>query len=240
MPLIAVALGRVVPRAWCLVVLLAACGAGRPTLEPNAPAPAPSAVPEDDEDGVPLAEDLCPCEAEDRDGFADEDGCPDHDDDADRMVDRCDLCPRDPETWNGFDDGDGCPDRGVTIVEGDANATASLEPIPLAPGVADLPPPTLARLDAIAREWASSGAPIVVASLTTPEEREGGRLARLRGEAARARLVHAGVLAERIRVVVVVEADTCSLEVRPSRHAEAPPVCDPLPPVPPAPACVGP
>ena len=53
---------------------------------------------------------------EDRDGFQDEDGCPDPDNDADRILDVDDSCPNDPETYNGTEDEDGCPDRGPVIV----------------------------------------------------------------------------------------------------------------------------
>jgi OmpA-OmpF porin, OOP family len=64
-----------------------------------------------DGDGIADGVDLCPDEAEDRDGFADQDGCPDLDNDGDRIPDRIDECPDDPEDRDGFQDEDGCPDR---------------------------------------------------------------------------------------------------------------------------------
>ncbi|MBX3246305.1 MAG: OmpA family protein [Myxococcales bacterium] len=60
--------------------------------------------------------DLCPGEPEDMDGFEDDDGCPDPDNDQDRILDVDDRCPNEPETYNGFEDEDGCPDRGRVVV----------------------------------------------------------------------------------------------------------------------------
>ena len=48
---------------------------------------------------------------EDKDGFQDEDGCPDPDNDGDGLAGRADKCPNQPETKNGFEDADGCPDE---------------------------------------------------------------------------------------------------------------------------------
>jgi outer membrane protein OmpA-like peptidoglycan-associated protein len=53
---------------------------------------------------------------EDLDKFEDEDGCPDPDNDHDRILDANDKCPNEPETYNGFEDEDGCPDKGKVIV----------------------------------------------------------------------------------------------------------------------------
>jgi outer membrane protein OmpA-like peptidoglycan-associated protein len=69
-----------------------------------------------DDDRIANADDLCPGDPEDKDGFEDDDGCPDPDNDKDRIVDRTDKCPNEPETYNGFDDEDGCPDRGRVVV----------------------------------------------------------------------------------------------------------------------------
>ena len=63
-----------------------------------------------DGDGIPDAQDLCPTEPEDRDGFDDEDGCPDPDNDQDGIPDRLDRCPNEPEDEDGFQDDDGCPE----------------------------------------------------------------------------------------------------------------------------------
>jgi outer membrane protein OmpA-like peptidoglycan-associated protein len=63
-----------------------------------------------DADGVPDDVDKCPKEAEDKDGFEDNDGCPDVDNDKDDVPDTIDKCPNDPEEKDGFEDEDGCPD----------------------------------------------------------------------------------------------------------------------------------
>jgi outer membrane protein OmpA-like peptidoglycan-associated protein len=69
-----------------------------------------------DKDGIATKDDLCPDDAEDKDGFEDEDGCPEPDNDKDRISDKGDQCPNEPETYNGYDDEDGCPDRGRVVV----------------------------------------------------------------------------------------------------------------------------
>jgi OmpA-OmpF porin, OOP family len=92
-----------------------------------------------DADGVVDALDKCPDAAEDKDGFQDEDGCPDLDNDNDGLTDAKDKCPNEagplssngcpltdadqdgvsddvdkcknePEDKDGFQDEDGCPD----------------------------------------------------------------------------------------------------------------------------------
>lgn len=77
-----------------------------------------------DGDGIPDAEDRCPDEAEDLDGFQDDDGCLDPDNDGDGVPDDDDDCPLEtgPATNRGCpvldadgdglnDDVDGCPNR---------------------------------------------------------------------------------------------------------------------------------
>ncbi|WP_242340557.1 MULTISPECIES: OmpA family protein [Anaeromyxobacter] len=58
-----------------------------------------------DSDGVPDDIDRCPLDPEDRDGFQDEDGCPDADNDGDGIVDKADACPLEP----GPIEARGCP-----------------------------------------------------------------------------------------------------------------------------------
>ncbi|NNC02241.1 OmpA family protein [Corallococcus exiguus] len=53
---------------------------------------------------------VCPEGPEDFDGFQDQDGCADPDNDGDGILDTADACPNEPETVNGFEDQDGCPD----------------------------------------------------------------------------------------------------------------------------------
>ena len=73
----------------------------------------PPVVEEDkdpDKDGIMGDADQCPTEAEDADGFEDENGCPDPDNDNDTVLDASDQCPTDAEDADGFKDDDGCPD----------------------------------------------------------------------------------------------------------------------------------
>jgi outer membrane protein OmpA-like peptidoglycan-associated protein len=72
-----------------------------------------------DGDGIPDGLDKCPDEPEDKDGFEDEDGCPDPDNDQDGILDASDACPNEPETVNGFKDEDGCPDEVPVAVKAD-------------------------------------------------------------------------------------------------------------------------
>ncbi|WP_437669719.1 OmpA family protein [Sorangium sp. So ce131] len=66
---------------------------------------------DEDGDGVSNAVDQCPARPEDKDGLADEDGCPDDDADNDGVPDEADRCPAKAEVINGLDDKDGCPDQ---------------------------------------------------------------------------------------------------------------------------------
>ena len=63
-----------------------------------------------DGDGVADRDDRCPSDREDRDGFQDDDGCPDPDNDGDRIPDSRDRCRDAAETVDGHRDDDGCPD----------------------------------------------------------------------------------------------------------------------------------
>jgi len=100
----------------------------------------PEEKPQDrDGDGIVDKLDKCPDQAEDYDGFMDDDGCPELDNDKDGIVDSADKCPNEvgplqnlgcpildkdgdgindpqdkcpdePEDKDGFQDDDGCPD----------------------------------------------------------------------------------------------------------------------------------
>jgi OOP family OmpA-OmpF porin len=71
----------------------------------------PPAPADPDGDGIVGANDKCPNVAEDKDGFEDEDGCPESDNDKDGIPDAQDKCPNKAETVNGIDDEDGCPEE---------------------------------------------------------------------------------------------------------------------------------
>ncbi|HMJ14752.1 MAG TPA: OmpA family protein, partial [Polyangiaceae bacterium] len=74
---------------------------------------APSAVPETldrDGDGIRDDVDRCPDNPEDRDGFEDDDGCPELDNDRDGVPDSADSCANVPEDKDQYQDEDGCPE----------------------------------------------------------------------------------------------------------------------------------
>jgi large repetitive protein len=76
-----------------------------------------------DTDGIIGDADGCPNEAEDKDGFRDDDGCPDPDNDSDGIADQDDTCSMQAEDKDGFRDDDGCPDPAVkaagSVVDGE-------------------------------------------------------------------------------------------------------------------------
>jgi outer membrane protein OmpA-like peptidoglycan-associated protein len=65
-----------------------------------------------DQDGDGILDDIddCPDQPEDKDGFEDEDGCPEDDNDKDGIKDSADQCPLQPEDKDGWKDEDGCPE----------------------------------------------------------------------------------------------------------------------------------
>jgi hypothetical protein len=63
-----------------------------------------------DKDGLKDDSDRCPSQAEDFDGFEDEDGCPEWDNDQDGIADANDKCPLAAEDRDAFQDEDGCPE----------------------------------------------------------------------------------------------------------------------------------
>jgi OOP family OmpA-OmpF porin len=126
-----------------------------------------------DGDGIPDSKDKCPNDPEDKDGFQDDDGCPDPDNDGDGVldkddkcpieagpaenqgcpdkdtdgdgiVDRLDKCPDQPETKNGFQDADGCPDE---IPEKLRQFTGAIQGINFQSGDANLAPSSNVTLD---------------------------------------------------------------------------------------------
>lgn len=73
-------------------------------VEPT-PVPGPG---DRDGDGILDDTDKCVDEPEDKDGYQDEDGCPEPDNDGDGVLDGADKCPLDPEDKDGYQDEDGC------------------------------------------------------------------------------------------------------------------------------------
>lgn len=72
-----------------------------------------------DGDGIKDDVDQCPDDPEDKDGYKDEDGCPDPDNDNDGILDIYDRCPDIPEDRDGDHDEDGCPEGNDGDRDGD-------------------------------------------------------------------------------------------------------------------------
>ena len=85
-------------------------GYGAPTVQVLASIGYVPGGADSDGDGIPDHRDACPYQAEDKDGFQDDDGCPDLDNDGDGIPDALDRCPNQAEDKDGFQDQDGCPD----------------------------------------------------------------------------------------------------------------------------------
>ncbi len=84
-----------------------------------------------DGDGILDSRDQCINEPEDKDGYLDDDGCPDPDNDGDGIADANDKCPNEPEDFDGFQDDDGCPDP-----DNDGDQVADLDDFcPNTPGI---------------------------------------------------------------------------------------------------------
>jgi outer membrane protein OmpA-like peptidoglycan-associated protein len=94
--------------------------------------------PDNDADGIADVTDQCRLQPETKNGYLDEDGCPDTipDTDKDGIVDSLDKCPTEPETINGNKDEDGCPDAGRSLVVVTANKISILEKVYFATGKA--------------------------------------------------------------------------------------------------------
>ena len=86
---------------------------------------------------------------EDIDGFQDEDGVPDPDNDGDGILDVDDKCPNAPETVNGYQDEDGCPDTKPVLEVGQAIV---LEGVNFDSGSAELTVNSMKILDNVAEK----------------------------------------------------------------------------------------
>lgn len=73
------------------------------------PAPDRGATKDSDGDGVHDDTDKCPTQPEDMDGFEDDDGCPDPDNDKDGVSDKDDACPLAPGDPSSDPSRNGCP-----------------------------------------------------------------------------------------------------------------------------------
>jgi outer membrane protein OmpA-like peptidoglycan-associated protein len=153
-----------------------------------------------DGDGIANQDDLCPDEPEDKDGFEDDDGCPDPDNDKDRIPDRLDKCPNEPETYNGFEDEDGCPDRGRVVVTD--TAIEILDRVYFPAKTSKLDGRSLPIIDATAATLKGNPSILLVevqghAAQNEPDKH---RLAEQRADAVKAALVQRGVAPSRLLV----------------------------------------
>ncbi|MDB4952667.1 MAG: OmpA/MotB domain protein, partial [Myxococcales bacterium] len=161
-------------------------------------------------------QDKCPDRPEDTDGFEDADGCPDIDNDLDRVLDVADKCINVPETYNGFEDDDGCPDSVPPDVEALKGTIEGLFYAETETVVRDSALPSLGKLAKVLIARPSVKVVLVghtddreaKAFVTAPAEGEAAPdletistdLARARAEAVRQALVAAGVPQGRIIV----------------------------------------
>ncbi|PZR18509.1 MAG: hypothetical protein DI536_01115 [Archangium gephyra] len=102
--------------------------ATQPVAPVDAGAPVVFAAGDADGDGLIDDVDRCPVEKEDFDGFEDEDGCPEVDNDEDLIADATDKCPEVAEAINGTNDDDGCPD---VAPDGDNDGGRRSRPLPV-------------------------------------------------------------------------------------------------------------
>ncbi len=180
--------------------------------EPKKAAPVVEAPMADkDGDGIPDDKDKCPDRAEDKDGFEDQDGCPDIDNDNDRVLDIADKCPNVPETYNGYQDEDGCPDtvppdldalkgtiEGLLYAEGETVVRDSAQPAmkKIAEMLAKYPSVKIVLIghtdDREAKQFATPDSSDIAALSAD--------LARARAEAVRIELVRLGVGSGRVQV----------------------------------------
>jgi outer membrane protein OmpA-like peptidoglycan-associated protein len=167
-----------------------------------------------DGDGVKDDVDSCPDVPEDRDGFRDEDGCPDPDNDDDHFLDKDDRCPNEPETPNGFVDDDGCPDTAPVpppqehekekeVVTFEDNVGIFLEPIQFEYDSPNIKKESLPIVDGAAKILNAHPEFVLVEIEGHADERGNDvynlQLTQKRVEAVRAALVQRGVAASRLR-----------------------------------------
>jgi large repetitive protein len=173
------------------------------------PAPVPVPVPDGggdrDGDGLPDVRDRCPDEPEDRDGFQDDDGCPDPDNDGDGVPDASDRCPDEPETRNGFEDEDGCPDTAPRVIATPSGPEPTRAVLHFGRGSFALDGDARRSLAEVAAAMAANPA-IARVRIEGHSDREGSprreeALSLRRAEAARAELIRLGVAPGRLEAV---------------------------------------
>ena len=162
-----------------------------PPPPPAARVEAPPANPDTDRDGVLYPQDLCPKEVEDRDGFRDDDGCPDPDNDGDGVADGNDRCVGDAETINGYTDSDGCPD----------SQHPEMAAVPFVRGSLGFTAESAASLDKTFQVLQQNPAFRVEIGGHSSSDESSRALSLRRAEAVKAYLVHRGIQEGRLRVL---------------------------------------
>jgi outer membrane protein OmpA-like peptidoglycan-associated protein len=194
--------------------LIAGCGTPAPEpVKPKLEEVRVSEVaqdPDPDRDGILSIDDLCRTDAEDKDGFEDEDGCPDLDNDGDKIADADDQCPNEPETYNGSNDLDGCPDRvGIVI----ADLIEVPDRITFPKGSSALPATELVAAIATLMTNNPQLAPLHIRGHATPREKFRAALARQRAVVVRDALIAAGIDPGRLVIDIMPPKKTDQPEV---------------------------
>jgi len=171
-----------------------------------------------DADGIADASDVCP-DQEDRDGFQDDDGCPDLDNDSDRVLDADDRCPNEPEIYNGMEDEDGCPDRGRVIIS--ESRLMILDKVYFGVGVVEPPPAAYPIIDAVAATL--KGNPqlrsLSIAGHAASDERDAWAVSARRATAIRRILQEKGVT-QQLEVVPFGDTQPVAREADKNRRVE--------------------
>ncbi len=197
-----------------------------PPKEEGKPGAGPAPV-DGDNDGVADDKDKCPKEPEDKDGFQDDDGCPDPDNDGDKVadgedkcpmeagpqenggcpdkdgdgdtiMDRLDKCPLEPETKNGFEDEDGCPDT-----EPVPETFATLD-VKFKGGKSAIDKKSFAKLDEVVKfltEHATISVEIGGHTDAKGKHDKNVKLSQDRADSVRAYFISKGIAGERVKAV---------------------------------------
>jgi OOP family OmpA-OmpF porin len=159
-----------------------------------------------DKDGITDDLDQCPLQAEDKDGIADDDGCPEKDADEDGVGDQDDKCPLEPETINGIEDSDGCPEEGAhSLVVFAAGAIEVEKPVRFGAGASAVTKPMKAQIAFIAQRLqglVDRGVEKIVIEAwadTAGENKANEALAQKRADAIAEALVTTGIPKELIK-----------------------------------------
>jgi outer membrane protein OmpA-like peptidoglycan-associated protein len=143
-------------------------------------------------------------EAEDLDGFEDENGCPDPDNDKDGLLDGVDKCPNEAEVFNGVDDADGCPDAGGPTATVTDTGVQILERIEFDTNKARIRRKSYAILDAVVGALNAHATIRVRIEGHTDDKAAADfnqTLSERRAEAVKAYLVNKGIAADRLETI---------------------------------------